>query len=157
MCWIKASVGGGSTSLRCFSRQNITYLSSSAVPPVASMWEKGRKLKLPLRLLFSHLPHDVDPQAARHPDGQHCAWVHSNLSFFQFQSRNCFESHPVRAWNPKSVLHICSPSSWDTLCTGTNRNRSITPVWNRNSSHERLWNCTLHITITASVIRFSFH
>ena len=91
-----------------------------------------------------------------------CWWAALRLStflpvFFPIPAKELFESHPVRGWNPKSALHICSPSSWDTLFTGTNLNRPFTPVWNHNSSHERLWKCTVRMTSTSSVIRFSFY
>ena len=45
--------------------------------------------------------------------------------------------------------NVHSPSSWDTTRTGTNRDWSLPPLWNHNSSHERLWKCDVHMTSTS--------
>ena len=45
--------------------------------------------------------------------------------------------------------NVHSPSSWDTKRTGTNRDWSLPPLWNHNSSHERLWKCDVHMTSTS--------
>ena len=103
------------------------------------MWgKKGLKHKLPLWLLFSHLTRAVDLQAAWHPDEQHCAWVHSNLSLFQSQPRNCL-SHILWGNETPKVRCTLALPVLDTLCIRTNRNQSFTPVWNYNSLRERLW------------------
>ena len=148
MRWVKTSVLGESISPHCFFWQNNTYLHKNSLKSDFKECMYTYNYIYTVSLFTNHM--------------LACWWAALRLStflpvFFPIPAKELFEPHPVRGSNPKSALHICSPSSWDTLFTGTNLNRPFTPVWNHNSSHERLWKCAVRMTSTSSVIRFSFY